>query len=925
MQDKFSFKIDDFVTWCKTAIKRYNEGDYADSLVNMRKSGEAACKLLCFNKYSEKVAIERTKDKSYKELIQLIISGNLADKKVVNWLETIQINGNDAAHDSTQASKENAEYTINSLKLLINWIFAERIETPVPSSLKAAIASINQPYQEQTTNQSLAEKVDKTDDTITLEKAEFEKLLASISEKKNDEERQELTGLTSELKESLSIIKDFRLEKEKLQEPLLKVEVPEIIVNTDNSDISGEIKSAPQKNSRKKIVYIGLGIVALILILFFAIRSNQKSEIATITQSASVPSSDSLHILILPFSVLQDNPNISLKFEDAIENTIKEHIKEKNLPISVFFDREFKKAAIGKDEAEAQARKRNVGAVLYGELYEPLSANDSSKINIKALRLENNNTKPLEAETRLLSFFRISDTMAINIRSGTVCFVDITYARILISKGKYNEAIVLLQDAKHSQLGQSAEIADLLVLCYATTGNPVAAIKEIEKSIALNPNNSNSYHSMANALFQLGDYVHSEEFYRQALSITPYNAYLLTDYANLLINPNVNRIAQAKEVVLKSLQYDTTISLSWTLLADYYVANKDFKTAEKYFNKSISIDSNTIAKNKLAYIFAFSLDRPKEGEKIWLEIVRKDSTNSMYLSNLVDLYTSTTLKDINKANYYFAQSKKYETAFNKPRNIENEGAAAIEKGEYKKAKELFLQLYQLDSSNIVAYRGISTCYFYLKDYEQAFYYAIRARQKDSLNSDVNRGLAILYIEAPAPYADVQKSIYYYKKALLTNPYDTASLRSLGNIYWGHNNIPDGKKVLLRFDELVPNDYLTNIRLANVYWNEGDFQKAFKCVETALAVNPNDDEANSSYGLILVQISPKNIRDGIKYAQKAIALNPDKIANYIRFAKIYLVAGDYNKANEYYKKAQSLNPEYKDVFIEQEIERLRLAH
>ena len=57
MQDKFSSKINDFVNWCETAIDHYNKGYYADSLLNMRKSGEAACKLMFYYRFTEKVAI----------------------------------------------------------------------------------------------------------------------------------------------------------------------------------------------------------------------------------------------------------------------------------------------------------------------------------------------------------------------------------------------------------------------------------------------------------------------------------------------------------------------------------------------------------------------------------------------------------------------------------------------------------------------------------------------------------------------------------------------------------------------------------------------------------------------------------------------------------------------------------------------------
>jgi hypothetical protein len=224
MQDKFSSKVIDFANWCETAIEHYNKGYYADSLLNMRKSGEAACKLLFYYRFTEKVAIEKTEGKSYRELIQAVISNDLAERKVINWLEAMQIHGNNAAHD-TPIEKEHAEFAVNALRLLISWIFTQYIKTPIPSRLKNAMVSIHQPVKTENTTSRIQKELDK----MKREKEGLEKLLASLSGTKS-EEAEKINLLASELGESITRLKDLEQEKEKTKLTEEVVVVPLISV-----------------------------------------------------------------------------------------------------------------------------------------------------------------------------------------------------------------------------------------------------------------------------------------------------------------------------------------------------------------------------------------------------------------------------------------------------------------------------------------------------------------------------------------------------------------------------------------------------------------------------------------------------------------------------------------------------------------------
>jgi hypothetical protein len=132
MNSSVSLKIEDFTNWAKIAFEHYHAARYSDSLTNIRKAGEACCKLLILKKGRN--GEELIKNKSNKELINIIIDINAAPRRVINWLETFQIFGNLSTHD-TKVDGIQAEYGYNALKLLIEWLFIDELETNIPPRL----------------------------------------------------------------------------------------------------------------------------------------------------------------------------------------------------------------------------------------------------------------------------------------------------------------------------------------------------------------------------------------------------------------------------------------------------------------------------------------------------------------------------------------------------------------------------------------------------------------------------------------------------------------------------------------------------------------------------------------------------------------------------------------------------------------------
>lgn len=907
MQDRFSSKVNDFVNWCETAIDHYNKGYYPDSLLNMRKSGEAACKLMFYYRFSEKVAVEKTEGKSYKELIQSIISHDLAERKVINWLEAMQIHGNEAAHD-TLIEKEHAEFAVNALRLFINWIFTQYIKTLVPSRLKNAMISTNQPIKPENTTSRVQKELDK----MKKEKEGLEKLLASLSGTKS-EETEKINSLASELGKSITRLKDLETEKEKNK---LK-EAPIFVTQ--------EVKTEKKKTFySRKFVFTGAIAVSIVLILlyFFNQWNNTVSENKNKVGAAQhIIAADSFRVLILPLSIMQDNPNMALKFEDAMQNTILQRIKEKNIPVSISFDRGFVKPTISFDDAIREGINHSANIVLFGELYEPQSSSDSAQVNVKFAMTGKQNR--ISEEMGILSFLRLSDNSSLKIQMGAACYVDLSFANFLIEKREFNQALMVLYDASPISKSQQLSAADFLAICHSSKKNYPAAIREIEKLIALEPKEADYGHlSMANVLKDMGDFQKAEGYYKKALSIKPNNINTLLNYAQMLSFNGMDHYGESKELILQAIRYDSTSSMAWWYLGDITKAFGDFKNAEKQYRKSLSIDpTNTFVKINLAQILSFNLEKPEEGEKILTAMLIKDSTNANVFYTLASIYSNTKLKNPDKAEYFLAKGKKYQTSSNDYLDKYNEAFIALQKFDYKKAVRLFTDAYHIDSSDMVLCNNLATCHLNLQDYNKAYYFIIRGWKKDTLDCINNANMGYFYMYSDKQHADLKKAAYYYEKSLKTNPYNIGSLENLATLYYNFGNIPLSKNLLFRLYKLQPDNFNANQGLGVVYELEGDPKKALPYYEKAVSLNPDNDQVNCKYALTLMKVSMDNYSRAFVYAKKAVELNPGGADNLFILAQMYIVGKDYKRGKEYYGKALEINPSLKDSVIEQDMEKL----
>src|SRR5688572_2612650 len=96
-------------------------------------------------------------------------------------------------------------------------------------------------------------------------------------------------------------------------------------------------------------------------------------------------------------------------------------------------------------------------------------------------------------------------------------------------------------------------------------------------------------------------------------------------------------------------------------------------------------------------------------------------------------------------------------------------------------------------------------------------------------------------------------------------------------------------------------------MAYIHWRDGDFIRAVRSAETAVAINPHD--ANTRSFLARVQIAAGNPERAIEWIEATMKLDPDLHRNTRILAWAYYLTGEYEKSIEAAKQHVKLSREF----------------
>ncbi|MGA9853381.1 MAG: tetratricopeptide repeat protein [Gammaproteobacteria bacterium] len=167
-------------------------------------------------------------------------------------------------------------------------------------------------------------------------------------------------------------------------------------------------------------------------------------------------------------------------------------------------------------------------------------------------------------------------------------------------------------------------------------------------------------------------------------------------------------------------------------------------------------------------------------------------------------------------------------------------------------------------------------------------------------------------------ASLNNAIKYFKRAVKLDPNYSEAYAQLANAYTILPEITSmsykeanskAMTVLQQAFAINPNQPKAHAVLANIYISEHKIDAAKAELLKALALDPNDASAHSSYAFLLP------LKDALEQFQQAAMLNPDYWAVQMNLGLTYAELGEIPQAIRTYKIAQRLSPDNIDASLE----------
>lgn len=232
----------------------------------------------------------------------------------------------------------------------------------------------------------------------------------------------------------------------------------------------------------------------------------------------------------------------------------------------------------------------------------------------------------------------------------------------------------------------------------------------------------------------------------------------------------------------------------------------------------------------------------------------------------------------------------------------NIGLNFHQKGDLKKAKDIYEYILFLDNNNFDALHLIGEIESQNCNYQQALFYYDKAINLNDKNAEIylNKGNVFLKL------GNLDKAIENYNLAIVINPNMYSGFFNIGNALKEAGNYTEAIKYYVKAIEL-------NINYENAYVNlSKTMQIISKYLESnEILIKLLDINSNNFHGYFNIAVNYQFLNrhlDAIKYYSSAIDINPSFAEAYANRANSYISLKNYNAAISDYKVAVSIDAE-----------------
>ena len=893
MADALHDKLNDFVKWSRKAFARDAEGDAEDALSNLRKAGEAACKVILLHKLPVKRAEAIiTECIGLRDLVRAIVQHGDMDQRSLLPFDAIRAYGNDGAHDSKVDLNE-VRTGIGTLHSLVRWLYSTRLKLNVPPELDAYLHGKTSVTKVSSAEEAMRQ-AEEVRALITLKSKELEQR----SERQIDALKEEARADTKDSFERIErMITELRAQK-----PVV-VEVPAP---------APQVATVPWRWVAPVALFVAIGIAA---VFFFTRPPPTVAREAPIAIAAITVPPGGINVLLLPFAVLQDDPNVRMNFEEALKSKMEQHIQSLGLPVKVIVGTNPNNRSFTVQEAAAEAERQHARLVIYGNLFEPTTT-DSGRVAPSYLLARLNGVE--EDHIDLGNFRTLTDSTVLRAQAALLFLLYQALANQLVTDGRLSQALAVLYEARPITAKQCYLCTQFRAYCHFQLLDFPSALREGQKCLQEKPNDPYLIGFIGNVLKASGDLPAARKYLERAIALTPNEAPLLLDYADLIVdteNPKNQLNSKAVGLVRKALSIDSTMARGWLFLGLSAFANERWSEAQAHLEKSRRCEnSEPIAAVRLAEVLAFHANEPERAVQLVSEVLRTDSTDVGALTLLAEIHTRTTLRDPALAAYLYGKARTLAPGAGLQALI-GEGIAAGQQGDRTRALERFRTALALDSNNTWLLNQVAELFQRAGQESEAIQYLERALRIDPLDHMVNCNLAeILTFGAPANRSTERANICF-ATAMRTDPFDTLMIERYSLFRVQAGDMQGAEQLIEKLRRLDPSNFVANKYSGVFAGQRGELAQARTYYERAMRTTPNDPFVLASLAQVLLELSPRNSAQSLTLAKRSVEIyaNPGNLAI---LSMILIANGDAHQGAEMYRKAKAIDPNFQDTAVEE---------
>lgn len=434
---------------------------------------------------------------------------------------------------------------------------------------------------------------------------------------------------------------------------------------------------------------------------------------------------------------------------------------------------------------------------------------------------------------------------------------------------------ILIKQLEDEHPGDYARLA-LLGALYEETGDANNAIATYRKALAVNPREIDLRLKMVHLLQSQGELDKAIAEYEALIRSAPNNPQFVFDQCEALIQRGDRTRALKLLTDLEARAQNDEESLS--RLADFYA-----RIGENDKSLRVLTRLATVGGSDPSHLVDLGDRYYQDGNtalavQTWKRILTTITPRARALSALGDVYLEHDMPD--DALTAFREAVQLE-----PQNAvyKKQLAAALErKRDYRGARQLWQEL------------------------------ADKAKQaNDKLLARESRNHIVTLwgfeklLESQLPILQQQFS---------ANPPDVEAGRTLAEAQQKLRRLPDAEATLRKVIELAPGDSDTYLALEHILAQENKLQDAIAVLEKLLIVDPKSArqlyQRMAQYALQLYKDD-----DAIRYAAKAVELNPDDAEGHRRLGDMYVKRQDHEHAIQEYRAAIAKNERLYIVYFD----------